>query len=54
MSKIAFLGLGAMGSRMAPHLIKAGHNVTVWKFASRGYSCGRARGEIGGAAARSA
>jgi 3-hydroxyisobutyrate dehydrogenase len=30
MSKIAFLGLGAMGSRMAPHLIKVGHDVTVW------------------------
>jgi 3-hydroxyisobutyrate dehydrogenase len=30
MSKIAFLGLGAMGSRMAPHLIKAGHDVAVW------------------------
>lgn len=30
MTKIAFLGLGAMGSRMAPHLIKAGHDVTVW------------------------
>src|SRR5579859_1408157 len=30
MSKIAFLGLGAMGSRMMPHLIKAGHAVTVW------------------------
>jgi 3-hydroxyisobutyrate dehydrogenase len=30
MSKIAFLGLGAMGSRMAPHLIQAGHDVTVW------------------------
>ena len=30
MNKIAFLGLGAMGSRMAPHLIKAGHAVTVW------------------------
>jgi len=29
MSKIAFLGLGAMGSRMAPHLIKAGHALTV-------------------------
>jgi 3-hydroxyisobutyrate dehydrogenase len=30
MSRIAFLGLGAMGSRMAPHLIKAGHDVVVW------------------------
>jgi 3-hydroxyisobutyrate dehydrogenase-like beta-hydroxyacid dehydrogenase len=30
MSKISVLGLGAMGSRMAAHLIKAGHDVTVW------------------------
>lgn len=28
--KIAFLGLGKMGSAMAPHLLKAGHEVTVW------------------------
>ena len=34
MSKIAFLGLGAMGSRMVPHLIKAGHAVTVWNRSS--------------------
>ncbi|WP_439839415.1 NAD(P)-dependent oxidoreductase [Aeromonas caviae] len=30
MTKIAVLGLGAMGSRMAANLIKAGHSVTVW------------------------
>jgi len=30
MSKIAVLGLGAMGSRMAQHLIRAGHQITVW------------------------
>ena len=30
MSKVAFLGLGAMGSRMAANLMKAGHMVTVW------------------------
>ncbi len=28
--KIAFLGLGAMGSRMALNLVKAGFTVTVW------------------------
>lgn len=28
--KIAFLGLGAMGSRMARRLVAAGHLVTVW------------------------
>ena len=30
MSKIAFLGLGAMGCRMARRLLDAGHEVTVW------------------------
>jgi 3-hydroxyisobutyrate dehydrogenase-like beta-hydroxyacid dehydrogenase len=30
MSKVAFLGLVAMGSRMAANLLKAGHTVTVW------------------------
>lgn len=28
--KIAFIGLGNMGSPMARHLIKAGHELTVW------------------------
>ncbi|MCI1005128.1 NAD(P)-dependent oxidoreductase [Herbaspirillum sp. C7C8] len=30
MSRIAVLGLGAMGSRMAANWLKAGHEVTVW------------------------
>jgi len=30
MTRIAFLGLGAMGSRMAMRLVTAGHDVTVW------------------------
>ncbi|HEX8699120.1 MAG TPA: NAD(P)-dependent oxidoreductase [Myxococcaceae bacterium] len=30
MTKIAFLGLGAMGSRMARNLLSAGHTVSVW------------------------
>lgn len=30
MAKISILGLGAMGSRMAANLIKAGHQITVW------------------------
>lgn len=30
MFNIAFLGLGAMGSRMAANLLRAGHSVTVW------------------------
>jgi 3-hydroxyisobutyrate dehydrogenase len=29
-TRIAFLGLGAMGSRMASNLLKAGYQVTVW------------------------
>jgi 3-hydroxyisobutyrate dehydrogenase len=32
MSKVAFLGLGAMGSRMATNLLKAGHELTVWNL----------------------
>lgn len=30
MSQIAMLGVGAMGSRMALNLLRAGHRVTVW------------------------
>lgn len=30
MARIAFLGLGAMGSRMAAHLLAAGHELAVW------------------------
>src|ERR1700761_8450315 len=30
MSNISVLGLGAMGSRMASNLLKAGHSVTAW------------------------
>lgn len=30
MARIAFLGLGVMGAPMAGHLVKAGHQVTVW------------------------
>lgn len=30
MTRIAFLGLGAMGRRMAARLVAAGHDVTVW------------------------
>jgi len=35
MDRIAFLGLGAMGSRMAANLIKAGHEVVVWNRSSK-------------------
>lgn len=34
MSKITVLGMGAMGSRMAMSLLKAGHEVTVWNRSS--------------------
>lgn len=30
MARIAVIGLGAMGTRMAANLIKAGHQLTVW------------------------
>nr|WP_320133623.1 NAD(P)-dependent oxidoreductase [uncultured Holophaga sp.] len=30
MAHVAFLGLGAMGSRMAANLLKAGHSLSVW------------------------
>ncbi len=30
MAKVAFIGLGVMGYPMAGHLVKAGHDVTVW------------------------
>ena len=33
MSKAAFIGLGAMGARMATNLLKAGHEVTVCDLA---------------------
>lgn len=44
MAKIGFVGLGAMGSRMAANLVAAGHEVVVWNrdpakakpFAERG------------------
>lgn len=36
MTKIAFLGLGAMGSRMARRLLDAGHDLTVWNRTAPG------------------
>ena len=32
--KIAFIGLGNMGSHMARHLLRAGHDLTVWNRTS--------------------
>ena len=34
MNKVAFLGLGAMGIRMASHLLNSGYQVTVWNRTS--------------------
>ena len=34
MKKIAFLGMGEMGSRMASHLHKAGYPLTIWNRSS--------------------
>jgi 3-hydroxyisobutyrate dehydrogenase len=49
MSKIAFLGLGAMGSRMALNLVKAGFSVTVWnRNAEKAAQIGHAGGRIAG------
>lgn len=36
MAKIAVLGMGAMGSRMAKALLEAGHAVTVWNIVDEG------------------
>jgi 3-hydroxyisobutyrate dehydrogenase-like beta-hydroxyacid dehydrogenase len=33
--RVAFLGLGIMGQRMAANLVKAGHEVTVWNRTPR-------------------
>ena len=54
MSKIAFLDLGAMGSRMAPHLIKAGHDVAVWNPSPAAVAAAVARGARSAATPREA
>jgi 3-hydroxyisobutyrate dehydrogenase-like beta-hydroxyacid dehydrogenase len=47
MRKIAFLGLGAMGSHMAQNLINAGHKVTVWnRDASKATALGHEKTRI--------
>ncbi len=51
MIRIAFLGLGAMGSRMAARLLAAGHDVTVW---NRGPAKAVALAELGAKVAGSA
>ena len=54
MSKIAFLGLGTMGSRMAPHLIEAGHDVVVWNRSPAAVAAAVARGAKSAATPRQA
>ena len=44
--RIAFLGLGIMGSRMAANLLAAGHELTVWNRTARH------RRRLGGRASR--
>jgi 3-hydroxyisobutyrate dehydrogenase-like beta-hydroxyacid dehydrogenase len=51
--KIAFIGLGNMGSHMAGHLLRAGHDVTVWnrtpskadELSSKGAKVAKSAGE---------
>ncbi|WP_210014389.1 NAD(P)-dependent oxidoreductase [Pseudomonas palmensis] len=54
MSKIAVLGLGAMGSRMAASLIKAGHQVTVWNRSPAAVEALAAAGAMAAATPRAA
>lgn len=52
MTSIAFLGLGAMGSRMALNLIKAGFPVTVWnRDPAKAQALGHAGARIAGSPA---
>ncbi len=37
MSKIAFLGMGAMGTRMAAKLVSAGHELSIWNRTDKVY-----------------
>jgi len=59
MAKIAFLGLGQMGTPMATRLLEAGHALTVWNrtpdrakpLASRGATVAGSPAEAGAGAA---
>ncbi len=44
MSKIAFIGLGAMGGGMAPNLAKAGHEVTAFDLSAEAVERARSQG----------
>ena len=58
MSRVAFIGLGAMGSRMARRLLDAGHELAVWnrtpEKASELVAAGATLAEFPAAAARAA
>jgi 3-hydroxyisobutyrate dehydrogenase len=54
MNRIAFLGLGAMGSRMATRLVAAGHAVTVWNRSAAATEPLRAAGAAVAATPRAA
>lgn len=50
MAKVAFLGLGAMGSRMAKNVVAAGFDVAVW---NRSEAAGKALADVGARTAKS-
>ncbi|HVM83088.1 MAG TPA: NAD(P)-dependent oxidoreductase, partial [Candidatus Binatia bacterium] len=54
MSRIAFLGLGAMGSRMAAQLLSADHALVVWNRSPEKTDALRAAGAEGAASPRAA
>jgi 3-hydroxyisobutyrate dehydrogenase len=54
MSKAAFIGLGAMGARMATNLLKAGHEVTVCDLVPEAVDKLTSAGATGAASAREA
>ena len=54
MHRIAFLGLGAMGARMAANLTKAGHDLVVWNRSSGPAEALRAAGATVAATPRTA
>lgn len=54
MTRITFLGLGAMGQRMASRLLAAGHSVTVWNRSPQAAQALRERGAAVAATPREA
>ena len=54
MAKIGFVGLGQMGSAMCPHLIKNGHNVTVYDVSQEAVAALEKQGAKGAKSAKEA